>query len=564
MAYKYCDWATGNDTTGDGSYGNPWKTITKLTTSWNGSDILRVGKSPDNAARSGTLTFTAGSTTLTGSGTAFTTELAIGDFVLGADSVPYEVVTISSNTAAVLYQKYPSSTQSGVACVKVGMISTGAATGSTTQIQIISSSGTSAVANMMISGGWNLSTQTQTGVTNFKQMHDTFANRYGYGLYATGKSYFTIEKCGFFRYNYGFYLASSSDYNTINTVIGMSCNNSGIYLNSSNDNVLNSPICSANNSSGLYLNGSNRNVINTATCNACGGNGLYVSSGNLNTINTATCKFNSNAGINFSSANNNTISTANCDSNYYGLTISSSHGNAINTVTCTSSGYVGMYFSSASKNIINAATCNSTNGTGIYLNNAVNNNVFNTLTCNSNSSGAFAADNSYDNTVNKFSGIGNIALTPGTIVPILEIPLLSIQYYNAKGTNKNWFYQGITESNTAEADGGSGMCLHYDPSSATLYMSHSFLFKAVDNTAYTITAKVKKKNSFNGDVQGAVFFLGVPVIDWTDITPTNADAYETKTFNVTSGMVTDNSCLELRIKVRGTAGDIYVDTLGIS
>jgi hypothetical protein len=142
--------------------------------------------------------------------------------------------------------------------------------------------------------------------------------------------------------------------------------------------------------------------------------------------------------------------------------------------------------------------------------------------------------------------------------------MLSIQYYNAKGTNKNFFWGGITEADSTEADGGTGTCLHYDPSSAVYYMSHSFLFKAVDNTAYTITAKVKKKNSFNGDVQGAVFFLGVPVIDWTTITPTNSDAYETMTFNVTQAMVTDNSCLELRIKVRGTVGDIYVDTLGIS
>jgi hypothetical protein len=240
-----------------------------------------------------------------------------------------------------------------------------------------------------------------------------------------------------------------------------------------------------------------------------------------------------------------------------------SNYNTITAATCNSNSY-GIYLISASNyNTITAATCNS-NSYGIKIESNARDNVINTATCNSNSLNAFYTDDSFGNIVNKFSGTGNVGVTQGSTVPILEMPSLSIQYYNAKGANKNWFYQGITESNTAEADGGSGTCLHYDPSSATLYMSHSFLFKAVDNTAYTITAKVKKKNSFNGDVQGAVFFLGVPVIDWTAITPTNADAYETKTFNVTSGMVTDNSCLELRIKVRGTAGDIYVDSLAVS
>jgi len=142
------------------------------------------------------------------------------------------------------------------------------------------------------------------------------------------------------------------------------------------------------------------------------------------------------------------------------------------------------------------------------------------------------------------------------------LPYLSLSQNNAKGVCKNYFFGGETYSNTAEAD--SGKCLHYDPSSATVYIGHSFYFKATDATATTITVKIKKKNSFNGDVSGSVSFLGAKVIDWTDITPTNADAYETKTFSVTSGMVTDDGVLELRIKVRGTAGDIYVDSLGQS
>ena len=70
MTIVYCDWATGNDTTGDGSAGNPYKTITKASTGLTGGDEVRVAKSPEPTALTGTLGFTNNSTAVTGSTTA--------------------------------------------------------------------------------------------------------------------------------------------------------------------------------------------------------------------------------------------------------------------------------------------------------------------------------------------------------------------------------------------------------------------------------------------------------------------------------------------------------------
>lgn len=66
----------------------------------------------------GTLTLTNNSTTVTGSGTAFSTELAAGDFiVVTVGGVPYTlpVKTVNSNTSLTLVSNYTGPTQSGAA-----------------------------------------------------------------------------------------------------------------------------------------------------------------------------------------------------------------------------------------------------------------------------------------------------------------------------------------------------------------------------------------------------------------------------------------------------------------
>ena len=284
MAIVYCSWATGDDTTGTGTAANPYKTITKASTSRTAGDEVRVAKSPDPTALTGTTAWTLNDTTVTGTDTLFTTELAIGDFISAPDGNWYEVIELASDTSATLKAKYPSATASGHSSQKLGVTDTGAAAAATTQVQDVNSSGNSS-AFLYISGGWDLSTETQTGQTWFRQMHGTFDNRNGYGLYIASKSYTNLDKLNFLRYSYGIYYSGSSN----NTITSATCNsngNSGIY----------------------YISGSNSNTITSATCNSNGQRGIYYYNGcNNNTITSATCNSNTNYGIYYDSGSNNTI-----------------------------------------------------------------------------------------------------------------------------------------------------------------------------------------------------------------------------------------------------------------
>ena len=66
----------------------------------------------------GTLTLTNNSAAVTGSGTAFTTELAAGDFiVVTVGGIPYTLAikTVNSNTSLTLVSSYTGPTQAGAA-----------------------------------------------------------------------------------------------------------------------------------------------------------------------------------------------------------------------------------------------------------------------------------------------------------------------------------------------------------------------------------------------------------------------------------------------------------------
>lgn len=95
MAIVYCSWATGDDTTGTGTAANPYKTITKASTSRTAGDEVRVAKSPDPTALTGTnaglyralvMACNSGSHALTGTDATFNANyifaLGVGSYVL--------------------------------------------------------------------------------------------------------------------------------------------------------------------------------------------------------------------------------------------------------------------------------------------------------------------------------------------------------------------------------------------------------------------------------------------------------------------------------------------------
>lgn len=65
--------------------------------------------------RAGTATFTNSSTAVTGSGTAWATNVRPGDEIIGPDNISREVESVTSDTALVMVESYAGSTTSGAA-----------------------------------------------------------------------------------------------------------------------------------------------------------------------------------------------------------------------------------------------------------------------------------------------------------------------------------------------------------------------------------------------------------------------------------------------------------------
>jgi len=183
-------------------------------------------------------------------------------------------------------------------------------------------------------------------------------------------------------YNYGIYLYSSSNNNT---VTGNTCNNndSGIRLYSSNNNTVTGNACNNNNYSGIDLSSSSDNTITGNTCNN-NNNGIYLySSSNNNTATGNTCNNNDYGICLYSSSNNNTATGNTCNNNYSGIRLYSSNNNTITCNTCNNSFYSGIDLSSSSDNTITGNTCNNNNN-GICLYSSSNNNTATGNTCNNN------------------------------------------------------------------------------------------------------------------------------------------------------------------------------------
>jgi|GEM_PF-3962791 hypothetical protein len=458
MTIKYCDFLYGNDTTGDGSYSNPYKTIDKASTGLTGGDEVRVAKSPDNITLTGTLSFTYNSTTVTGNGTLFTTELSLGDYIVGPDGYLYEVISITNDTNLTLLYVYTSSSQSGVTCQKLGVIDTGAATSQSVSVQTINANGTSSINMFSISGGWDLTTQTQTGQTYFRQLHSTFSNRWGYGLVCASKSYIQINRLHFLRYYIGYSVTSGRNH------------------------IINSPICCGMNSYGITLSTPN-SIINNPVV--------------LGSIT-------------------------------YGLSLGS-YGIKVNS-PITLANQRGIAFISAYKcEILNPISLfNSMSD--IFTDSALDNVMYNPI-----------VSSIYGNTT-RFQS---------------ENPMLTIQNWNTANDNRM-----IYEYGSAINDEFNG--LKFTPTSSIFYCACPFNFKADSGIGQIIGFQTKKSSTFNGDMRAAVFFNGSQIVDWTDVTPSSSDTFESKSVSVASNLITMDGVLELRVKARGSAGNCWVNTFTVS
>jgi hypothetical protein len=205
MTVVYCDFELGDDSEGDGSAEAPFKTIDVASDGLGGGDEVRCAKSADPEALSGTLTWTNGSTTVNTSAD-LTSELAAKDFIRksslnAADyDIWWEIASLTSS-AITLVQTFRGHTET-CASKKLGTTDTGTA-GTDEDVQLVAGEGENRSSQLKISGGWDLSTEEQTGETWFRQ---TGTSRLGNGLGSGDFGYVELEKCHFLRYANCLYL----------------------------------------------------------------------------------------------------------------------------------------------------------------------------------------------------------------------------------------------------------------------------------------------------------------------------------------------------------------------
>jgi hypothetical protein len=510
MTIVYCDWTSGNDSTGDGTYGNPYKTITTASNGLSGGDEVRVAKSPAHTALSQTLSWTDNSTSVGTTGD-LTGELAAGDMVgkNDDDGMWWEITGINSTTIT-LRAKYSGTTET-VTSYKMGFHDYGSPAATSTQVQAVSDSGSSASSLLTISGGWNLTTQEQDGWSFFCVTHAT--NRYGYGLYYANKDYINLSKIVCARCYSGFY-GTGVDNAVFEDVEAYSCTQYGFYAGSRGCSFtrIKAAGCGYCN---FYLN-DDGNFIDDLKCASGAGSSTYpgVSLAAEQIVATQISTRN-NTNYGFYTENGNIVGELVADNNSRGINFSSTIGGfPIRIGKLSASGNTTALYAHY--------PCLCRVGTFIPSGNT--------------------ADFGY--TSNYLSDCPH--------------PVFHIQRWNdTAGDSRMMFYNGVAYRDTADAR--SGACLKAAPTSADDYIWVTLGKYLVTATGSDITLTIYAKDdaSFNGDVGLMALINNGVAVAWTE--KTMATSYGAHTLTVPAASLVENEWIELIARVRGTAGAVYFD-----
>jgi hypothetical protein len=305
MAIKYCKWDTGSDTTGDGTPGNPYKTIQKATETLVGGDEARVSKNPDPVALSGTIGWVNGQTGLNTS-VDLTSELSPGSLIRRSDAIDnmwWEVESVTSSVVWI-YGKYYG-VEGAVASQKAVPFNTGAAASDLENVQYVNRSGIQGNP-ILISGGWDLTTPAQVGRSMFKQTGAAYADIKGRGFYFAYAADVTLTKIDFAHYYYGIDVHGGNR-DVITDSGGYGCRN-GQYLYSTIDGVFSNLYSAGCTTTNFYMSSCSTCTVNIVralgtygisaevkTCNACVLNdvmGVYAVSYGLRVYQSKKCVFN--------------------------------------------------------------------------------------------------------------------------------------------------------------------------------------------------------------------------------------------------------------------------------
>jgi len=118
---------------------------------------------------------------------------------------------------------------------------------------------------------------------------------------------------------------------------------------------------------------------------------------------------------------------------------------------------------------------------------------------------------------------------------------------------------GYIEKNTSQARSGS--CLNFVPKDATYYIWQDFYVPVQLGNSITVGLYMKDDVSFNGDVQFELYFLGKLIQGPIEKTMTTSYAQYSITHDGSD--INEDGIVTLRVKVRGSSGNVYADNLEI-
>ncbi|MDX9788881.1 MAG: NosD domain-containing protein [Desulfobacterales bacterium] len=511
-AVAYVDLVSGNDTTGDGTAGNPYLTAEKaddiLT---GGGDEIRVAKSAITAL-SGTLTFTNGSASITTS--ADLSGVLADGYLISKNSESggtegwWHVSSVTTDTITLSAQYWGTSETTSAYYVIP------AATDDSHWDGV--KEGASKTSRMKISGGWDLSTETRDGYT-------AVTNSDIYGTIRISSNY--IELCYFIAVN----LYSSAAYGSF-------------YVTYSYGYFHDLYASGANLSSGFYLSGK-QSIVSDVVCTA-GERNFYIDGGDNNYIEDLYC---------YTSCNSSTV--------YGNLYMTYTSNNIIKNANIFNSPIYGIKSSLAGYIYISNSTISNNTGVGVVASSAGP--IFISNSTISYSTTAISVDSSslaylYANTFSNNSG-SNVAISDVTGCPV---SLPGAYELDSDGVHKTHFRDDdngtrIYQSDTTEAR--SGTCINIPAAGGYVYTPVKIGSVKITSAANNITlsAYMKADASYSGFVAMYAIQNGKPVVPYTDKTLTTS--YAQQSITVSSAALVVGEYLDLWVGVSGTAGNVYID-----
>ena len=519
MAYKYCDWTNGNDLSGDGTAILPYKSIQKASTGLTGGDVVRVAKSPDHVALSGTLTFVDGSASVATS-VDLTGELAINDLVgKNSDDMCWWRVSDRNASSITLSTVYSGTSQGAVSAYKMNAHNMGTAATQYVALDIISVNGVSRTNRLKVSGGWDLSTETQNGESFFKQ---TGSSQWGYALQLNA-NYIEVEKIHGARFNDAFIWSESKTGCCVHDVGAYSCNRSGILTNRYNTYMTfgGTINISQSGSYGFYDYGY------TKTSSHHSGEGEII----LRSCYAGpTLPGNNQYWKKFTIKRTTTWSAI----NIYGDNVRIAEliiENALGAIYCSNS--VGANIIIGKLTVI---SCPDAIGTplGTIL-------VYHYIPT------AVGTDISY------YEGCDQTGR-----------PAVIIQRYGNTNYSGRMYFRGLGIIYQDATNARTLRCLKFAPTHATVPLAWSIGNVKCMNTNLDIDLSVyiKKGGGLDGTIQIAAFVLGQKVVDWTTVAATTS--YAQYTITVPSSNLVMTEYVELQVRVSGTSGYAYIDDFSVS